>query len=66
MKNKSGLILSITFVSLPTIILSLYFILKNLNSTNLLLATVGLVCILGSFMFVFLSFVPKKGKVSTG
>lgn len=61
MKNKLALILSVT-VSFPILIISIYFLLKNSDATNLPLSLIGLGCMIGSFILIILTFYPLKGK----
>ena len=64
MKNKLSPILSIA-IGFPILIISLYFLLKNSDSTNILLSLAGLGCMIGSFTLIILTFYPLKGKGSS-
>lgn len=62
MKNKLSLVLSVVVATIPLLGVSGYFLLKNLNTSNLYLALISFACAIGSITLVALTFLPDKNK----
>lgn len=61
MKNKLPLIISTLLISMPLLVASGYFLVKNADSSNFLLALAGFACTLGSGILILFTFwLPKS------